>query len=696
MDFGEIGTLIGEALGIVQVAVLIFVAWLSHILVKKIALPDVLGYILAGILIGPYALGSLSLGSILPLGLFPSTPQEIISPQLQFLSAIAIIVMLFYAGLETEIDLLLRYAFRGSMIGLGGLVFSFGAGYLTSVLFHPQLPGFHPYHLLFGTIFGATSVGISASILSQKRAMGTPEGVTIISAAVFDDVLGIIILSITTSIAMLFLNPTTEGTNATATSIPVLQLVITSLRALVLWISFTTFGILLSNKFSNSMKKIVKGRTQIAVMSLCFALLLGGVFEALGISMVIGAYIIGLSLSRTDIAYLIQDKLRAVNIFLVPIFFITSGMRIDVISLLSWRIMGIGLLASILAFASKFFGAGIPALGFGFTIRGATRIGLGMTPRGEVALVVAGIGLSLGILSAEFYNVALMVVLFTSIVTPPLLSLSLNSKKQGTKKAKPTGQVLTTIALEDNQIFKTILAKFFSIMEEEGFYISKIRQSGKEIFYLRKDLIFLTLEPKDTELQFHSTKDNIPIFKAALLESITDIAESAHAIKTTISRKTFINTSSEIKDKTKTLLHTFYDESLVCLSLKGTNKKEVMHELIDLIDAHSPFTDKDTFTRDLIERENTMSTGLEHGIAIPHAKSKGCTIPRIAVGIKKEGLDFDSLDEKPSTIIVLIASPIDGMHLEIISKVSSILNNAEKRKKILDATTTQEVYRILL
>ncbi|MBN1540795.1 cation:proton antiporter, partial [candidate division KSB1 bacterium] len=185
----------------VQLGLIVVAAKLGGILFEKMKIPAVLGELSAGMLIGPYALGSLPFYGF-QHGVFPVfSPSFPVSPELYGFATIASILLLFMVGLETDVNLFKRFYRAGAAVGLGGVIFSFGLGVLVTVLFAPYILGhsisyLHPSALFLGAISSATSVGITARILSEKHKIGSPEGVTILAGAVIDDVLGIILLAV--------------------------------------------------------------------------------------------------------------------------------------------------------------------------------------------------------------------------------------------------------------------------------------------------------------------------------------------------------------------------------------------------------------------------------------------------------------------------------------------------------------------
>ena len=172
---GDIGE--GQTTLVIQIGVILFAAKLGGILAQKAGIPTVLGELMSGILIGPYALGALALPGF-PQGLFVKTVTEIpVSPELYGIATIASIILLFVSGLETDLGLFLKYSVAGSIVGLGGVLFSFAAGDLVGTL---MLGGsfMAPRNLFLGILSTATSVGITARILSDRKKMDSPEGVT--------------------------------------------------------------------------------------------------------------------------------------------------------------------------------------------------------------------------------------------------------------------------------------------------------------------------------------------------------------------------------------------------------------------------------------------------------------------------------------------------------------------------------------
>jgi Kef-type K+ transport system membrane component KefB len=298
LEMGHLMTVLVLEMALIVVAARTF----GLIFSRYLKLPRVLGELVAGMAIGPYALGSIHL-PILGQPLFPQKAGVLpVSPELYGLAIIASIVLLFLAGLETDLSTFLRYSIIGTMVGIGGVLFSFVLGDLVAVWLLPGVDSFmSPTALFLGTLSTATSVGITARILSEKRKMSSPEGVTILAGAVLDDVLGIILLAVVVGISKIG----TEGGQINWGEIGII-----GLKAFGFWIICTVLGIIFAKRISKLLKWF-KSSDAIAGVSLGLALFLAGLAEMVGLAMIIGAYVMGLSLSQTDISHELRTPLTS-------------------------------------------------------------------------------------------------------------------------------------------------------------------------------------------------------------------------------------------------------------------------------------------------------------------------------------------------------------------------------------------------
>jgi Kef-type K+ transport system membrane component KefB len=400
---------------VMQLAVILFFAKIAaEICERYLKQPAVLGELVVGMILGPFALGNLITIPGLPEGLnilfpLPHGSGEVslipVSSELWVVAQVAVVVLLFMAGLETDLQQFLRYGGPACIVALGGVIFPFMLGDLATVYFGFAESFMDPVALFMGAILTATSVGITARVLSDIGKISTPEGVTILAGAVVDDVIGILILAIVVSIAKAgALSPGEIGTLA--------------LKAFGFWLGLTAIGILVSKKVAKFFRWFQSdGALLVLGLSLCF--LISAITEMFGLAMIIGAYMTGLVLSNTDIAEHLEDSLRSVYQAFVPIFFVVMGMLVDFGAMTN--VLLFGLVISLLAIVSKVFGCGIPALAVGFNRIGGFRIGIGMLPRGEVALIVAGVGLASGAIDLDIFGVSIMMTFITTLMAPIIL-----------------------------------------------------------------------------------------------------------------------------------------------------------------------------------------------------------------------------------------------------------------------------------
>ena len=396
---------------IYQLAIILLAAKVGgEICLRYLKVPPVLGELMAGVIIGPFALGGLAFGGVGPLFPKPFGLEEAVgglplSNELWSVAQIAAIVLLFAAGLETNLRQFLRYSGPASLVALGGVVLPFAVGAWATVLFGFADGFADPKALFMGALLTATSVGITARVLGDLRRLDSPEGVTVIAAAVVDDVLGILMLTVVVGMSA-------------AGSISFSEVGIIGARAVGFWLALAGLGILLSKPIARLFDWFRGAGARIA-LALALAFLAAGLAESFGLAMIIGAYTIGLALSNTTLAQKLEEPIAAVYHALVPVFFVAMGMLVDLSAVQGALVFG--LVLTLLAVVSKVVGAGLPAAATGFNLVGAWRVGVGMLPRGEVALIIAGIGLSKGVIDADLFGVSIMMTLVTTLAAPIIL-----------------------------------------------------------------------------------------------------------------------------------------------------------------------------------------------------------------------------------------------------------------------------------
>lgn len=505
---------------VLQLAVIIIVARIGGYLFQKyLKGPSVLGELLSGIIIGPYALGSLNIPLWGPL--FPPLDSSIpVSTELYSLAIIASILLLFLSGLETDLKTFMKYSVAGAVVGLGGLVFAFFLGAWITIPFGIADSIMDPQALFLGTIATATSVGITARILSEKRKMGSAEGVTILAAAVFDDVAGIIVLAIVVGMSKV---------GAAGGAINWSHIGFIAAKAVGFWIFFTVAGLLLATRIT-SVLKMFRSNETIAALCLGLAMLIAGLSEMAGLAMIIGAYIMGLALSKTDIVNELQEQLHGVYNLLIPVFFCVMGMMVNFGAMRSTLVFG--LVYSSIAVLTKVLGCGLPAMLMKFTPRGALRIGFGMVPRGEVALIVAGIGVSSGLIGQDVFGVAIMMSMLTTVIAPPLLIKSFEGGSGVVGGSKEVKDDVMSIALKfpSDSVADFICGRILNAFRNEEFFVHGLH-TDTPTYQIRKEEMTFTLIHDNENITITTPVKYQLVARMIILEEILTLQDLLESVK---------------------------------------------------------------------------------------------------------------------------------------------------------------------
>ncbi|QYR24126.1 cation:proton antiporter [Paenibacillus sp. sptzw28] len=369
-----------------QLAIILIASKIAGDISVRLGQPSVLGKLLIGIVLGPSILGIISNTEIL-----------------QELSQIGVILLMFIAGLETDTKEFKRTGKASTYVGIAGIIAPFGLGYLAGAMI-----GLPPIESVFlGLLLSATSVSISVQALKEMGKLKSKEGTTILGAAVIDDILVIIALAFVMSFAGGDVN---------------LGIVV-----LKKFLFFAAAGLLAWKAVPWLLKKFAPLRITESVISaaliICF--IYAYLAEYAGVAAIIGAYIAGVAISLTAYKHEVFEKVETISYSIfVPVFFTSIGVSAEFtgisenLLLITWL--------TILAVLSKLIGSALGARLAGFKWMSSFGIGAAMVSRGEVALIIAAIGLEASLLSKEMFAVIVVVVLITTIVTPPMMKIFFN------------------------------------------------------------------------------------------------------------------------------------------------------------------------------------------------------------------------------------------------------------------------------
>ena len=384
---------------IIGVGILLFAAKLMAELFLRLKLPIVLGELLAGMIIGPFALGAFLV--------IDGEPLLKIDSEIRILGEIGAIVILFMAGLEMTPKEFLRGGKASFTVGTLGVVVPFFAG-----LWAFQAFGFDALQsMLIATALTATSIAISIQVLSEFGKIKTPEARLIIGAAVVDDILAIAVLSVVTSLAA------GEGG---AENIDIMEVTITILQVLGFFAAMLIASVVIIPRLVTPKLWKAKGSVEgIATAAFFGAAALAG---SIGLSPIVGAFAVGMALSTTKVFEKVEHFIGKIGLIFAPLFFAIIGAQVDFREVNLEVLMLSGVII-VIAIVTKLFGCGLPAWMFLKDKAQGMRVGIGMISRGEVGLIVAGVGVSSGVLTGSVYSTIVIMVAVTTIITPIWLKM---------------------------------------------------------------------------------------------------------------------------------------------------------------------------------------------------------------------------------------------------------------------------------
>ena len=355
-------------------------------LFERLRLPGIVGEILAGVLIGPNVLKWIY-------------PDQVLTA----LAELGVMFLTFRVGLHVRASELIRVGRTALLVASLGVAVPFGAGWVIM-----RLWGEAPVESIFvGAAMVATSVGITAQVLAGKGLLSHEASKTILAAAVIDDVLGLIVLAIVSSVA--------QG------SINIAELVTTSLAAILFTVAVAKWGTRAMGTVVPKLKQTLRaGEVQFNVaMVVLFGLGLLAMY--VGVAAIIGAFLAGMALSES-LEDRVRDFTHGVSELLIPFFLVDIGLHFDMSVFSRPNTLLLSGIVFVAAVLSKVLGCGLGALSMGWA--NAIRVGFGMAPRGEVGIVVAQIGLSLGVIPNHIYAIVVFMAVATTVIAPALLTLA--------------------------------------------------------------------------------------------------------------------------------------------------------------------------------------------------------------------------------------------------------------------------------
>lgn len=378
---------------LISLAVLLFAAKIFAELFNKLRLPAVLGELIAGVIVGPFALGSIPI--------FDGKPLVILNETVHQIGEISGLVILFIAGLHITPREFLRGGAASFTIGALGVIVPFFLGYYVFTIFGVEAL----QSVLIATALTATSIAISVSVLSELGKMQTKEAKMILGAAIVDDILAIAVLSVVVSMV--------QTGNLSPNIIDVIFLI---LKILAIFAALLIGAIVVVPRILHA-ERLWKARGSIEGIVTASFFGASAIAAAVGLSPIVGAFSVGMAVASTKLIKRVEEYVDKLEIIFAPLFFAIIGAQVNFTGV-NLDVLFLSAIMIIIAIVSKLSGCGLPALMFLRNKSKAMKVGIGMISRGEVGLIVAGIGVTSGALSPNIYTTVIIMVAITTLITP--------------------------------------------------------------------------------------------------------------------------------------------------------------------------------------------------------------------------------------------------------------------------------------
>ena len=378
---------------LISLAILLFSAKIIAEIFHKFKLPIVLGELLAGIIVGPFALGAIPL--------FDGKPLVILNETVLQIGGISGIVILFIAGLEITPREFLKGGAASFTVGACGVIVPFFVGYYVFSLY-----GIGALQsVLVATALTATSIAISIRVLTELGKMQTREAKLILGAAIVDDILAIAVLSVVTTMV--------QTGNMTPNIVDITFLI---LKILGIFVALLVGAVFIIPKILHA-ERLWKSRGSIEGIVTASFFGASAIAAIVGLSPIVGAFAVGMAVASTKIIGRVEEYVEKLEIIFAPLFFAIIGAQVNLTGV-NFNVLILTAIVVAVAISTKLVGCGLPAMIFLKDRSKAMRVGIGMISRGEVGLIVAGIGVTSGALSSNIYTTVIIMVAATTMITP--------------------------------------------------------------------------------------------------------------------------------------------------------------------------------------------------------------------------------------------------------------------------------------
>jgi len=683
---------------ILQLGVLVFAAKMGGRLFNSWRLPKVLGELVAGMLVGPFLLGGVAL-PLFPEGLMCNAGALLTSQgPIYGVMTISMVVLFFLIGLDTDVRQIRRSPAGGVAAGIVGFLSCFAVSLALLVWLAPVLAGkgyewgwTSPYALLVSTMVSVTSVGVLARMLAARQRLESPAGTVALAAAMTDNVLGLFLFTVFSGAA----EAVTGGAEPTGR-----LLLSMTLRTVVCAGAVALCGFPIA-RYVNGLALREKSYTGAFVVSAACLLIAGGVMGVMGLSVMAGAYVMGIAFSTTDLRHEIRERLDFVNVVLVPACFAVVGMQVNPNLLADTPVIWAAAVFAGGAVLAKLAGCALPAALAELNAVGCLRVGVVLLPRGELSLAMLAAVIGMAVLpSGVFFGMVLLVTL-SCVCAPFLTDRVFVVGGNGTRKRYVMPDpVKIVFQFPSHQGAMLMINRAVAIFEDDGFYAHLLNRH-QVLYRISRESQVIHLHSREGEVVFECSENERSLVNTVMLELSSGVEQSLRELQRPLDDVLFRKNmqsaapASAAAVASGMLRNRFAIETLKP-RLLATTKQGAISELVSLLYENGLVMDRERAVQAVFEREQSLSTGLEYGLAIPHARTDAVTRLVCAVGLKKEGLDFDAIDGKPVRIVILVLAPDSAAtpQLQLIAQVCRLLNE-QGRAALLACETPEDMFGVL-
>jgi len=682
-----------DALFVLRLGVLMLAARLLGKLFARWNLPIVLGEISAGLLAAPWLLGGITLPGFRG-GLFADGGQNLLAhPAVAGVTLAVLMIFFFFIGLDTDLRTIRRYSLSGAMTSAGGTLLGFIAAVacasaLSASLTGTHLPWMHPAVLLTAAMLNIASIGILAKLLARSRRLDSPAGGVALSDTLADNLFCVLLFTVASGVA----------TATDAGAVPSIGLFASMLAQTIIYAALTAAVIVPLARHLDQTRKSEQETFGAVVIATASALIAGGISGRLGLSPMIGAFVAGAAFSSTDLRHPVRERLSPILGVFVPLLFAVTGTLLDFQALTTPLLLSAAFLLAVAALLAKAAASILPASVAGLNIVGILRVAASTLPRGEAMLALLAAGMLHTALPAGFILALFILFYISCLAAPTLTEKSFALPGKGLRAGRTVPEpVRIVIPFASYEAANVVIHRLLEMLEDEGFFAHQLGRRDN-VYRFTKDDRVITVINTEGELAVECLERERGLIATAIAEVAASIEKNLRDVRKPLSTPA-LRRQLHLADETAATpapaaIKTYFSPDALRPRLLADTKAGVIAELLDLLQENGLLHDRYSASQAVFEREQNMSTGLEHGVAIPHGRTDAVDRLVCAVGLKAEGIgDYETLDGKPVRIVVLALAPLHAAapQLQLLSMISQTLNE-QGRAALLACDTSDDMY----